>query len=170
MNFDALSYPDKIIIAGAEFSAQRNLSKGTVLIPYTDEPDVGIGDLIIQKSGQREIELKVLDAKFLPGGSLGVGTSHQNMLTLKVENITAKQHVSNSSSSTYNIGSINGDQVQVGNNNSQTVNISIRSLAEAIAKSDDSEAKSTMRNLLENSTVANIVGAGATALLGILSL
>ncbi|WP_413704967.1 hypothetical protein [Pseudomonas sp. Pseusp16] len=168
MNFNALAYPDKFTIGGSEFNGQRHLSKGTVLIPYTDEPDIGIGDVIIQKSGQREIELKVVDAQFLPGGSLGVGTSHKNMLTLKVENITAKPHVTTSHSSNYHIGSISGDQIQVGNNNSQTVNISIQNLAEAIAKSGDPEAKSTLRKLLENSTVASIVGAGATVLLGLL--
>ena len=168
MNFDALAYPEKIIIAGSEFSGQRNMTKGTLLVPYTDEPDVGIGDIIIQKSGKREIELKVIDAQFQAGGTLGVGTRHKNLLTLKVENLTAQPHTTNTQSSTFNIGSITGEQVQVGNNNSQAVNISVQNLVEAVAESADQEAKSALRKLLENSTVASIVGAGAAALLGLL--
>ncbi len=168
MNFDALAYPEKIIIAGSEFSGQRDMSKGTLLVPYTDEPDVGIGDIIVQKSGKREIDLKVIDAQFHVGGTLGVGTKHKNLLTLKVENLTAQPHSTNALSSTFNIGSITGEQVQVGNNNSQAVNISVQNLVEAVAKSGDQEAKSTLRKLLENSTVASIVGAGAAALLTLL--
>lgn len=163
-----MAYPEKIMISGFEFNGQRNMSKGTLLIPYTDEPDVGIGDVVIQKSGRREIELKVVDVQFLPGGSLGVGTKHQNLLTLKVENISAQPHPRSFQTSTFNIGSISGEQVQVGSNNSQTVNISFQSLVEAIAKSEDEDARSTLKALLENSTVASIVGAGATALLGLL--
>lgn len=168
MNFDTLAYPEKIIIAGSEFSGQRNMSKGTLLVPYTEEPNVGIGDIIIQKSGKHEIELKVVDAQFQAGGTLGVGTKHKNLLTLKVKNLTAQPHTTNTQSSTYNIGSINGEQVQVGNNNSQAVNISVQNLVEAVAKSGDQEAKSTLSKLLENSTVASIIGAGAAALLGLL--
>ncbi|MGF0337893.1 hypothetical protein [Ectopseudomonas toyotomiensis] len=168
MDFDALAYPEKIVIAGSEFSGQRNISKGTLLVPYTDEPDIGIGDIIIQKSGKREIELKIIDAQFQAGGTLGVGTKHNNLLTLKVENLTAQPHTKNAQSSTFNIGSITGEQVQVGNNNSQSVNISIQNLVDAVARSGDQEAKSALRKLLENSTVASIVGAGAAALLGML--
>ncbi|MNG16900.1 hypothetical protein D3C84_1008470 [compost metagenome] len=90
------------------------------------------------------------------------------MLTLKVENLTAQPHTTNTQSSTFNIGSITGEQVQVGSNNSQTVNVSVQSLVESVAKSGDQEAKSALRKLLENSTVASIVGAGAAALLGLL--
>ena len=61
MDFDKLAYPDTITIADIEYKAQRNMSKGQVLIPYTDKPDVGIGDVIVQKAGKREINLKVLD-------------------------------------------------------------------------------------------------------------
>ena len=168
MNFDALAYPEKIIIAGSEFSGQRNMSKGTLLVPYTDEPDIGIGDTIVQKSGKREIELKVIDAQFQAGGTLGVGTKHKNLLTLKVENLTAQPHTTSTQSSNFNIGSITGEQVQVGSNNSQVVNVSIQSLVESVAKSSDHEAKSALRKLLENSTVASIVGAGAATLLALL--
>ena len=167
MGFDDLAYPERIIISGSEFNGRRNMSKGTLLIPYTSEPDVGIGDTIIQKSGKRKIELKVIDTSFLTRGTLNVGTKHPNLLTLKVENLTAKPHVMSNHTSV-NIGSITSEQVQVGNNNLQTVNISIQSLVEAVSKNDDPDAKSKLRKLLENSTVANIVGAGTAALLGFL--
>ncbi|MEW6660002.1 MAG: hypothetical protein AB1424_15195 [Thermodesulfobacteriota bacterium] len=168
MDFDAMAYPNIIMIAGVEYKAQRNMSEGQVLIPYTKEPDVGIGDVIIQISGSREIELKVLDVSFLEGGSLNVGTKHPHMLTLQVENITANAHKTHSGKSTFNIGSISSQQVQVGNHNYQTVNISVQQLVEEIAKSSDQEAKSLLRKLLENSTVGSLIGAGASALLGLL--
>ena len=85
-----------------------------------------------------------------------------------MENLTAQPHTTNTQSSTFNIGSITGEQVQVGNNNSQAVNISVQNLVEAVAESGDQEAKSALRKLLENSTEASIVGAGAAALLGLL--
>ena len=168
MDFDAMAYPDIITIAGVEHKAQRDMSKGRVLVPYTNKPDVGIGDVIIQKSGSREIALKVLDVSFLKGGSLNVATKHPNMLTLKVENTTASAYKTPPQSSTFNIGSISGKQVQVGNNNSQEVNISIKQLVEEVAKSFDPEAKSLLKKLLENSTVGSLIGAGASALLGLL--
>ncbi|ERT11889.1 hypothetical protein LGZ99_16695 [Photorhabdus temperata] len=91
-NLNALAYPEIIIIDNTEHSASR---KGnTVKIPYTDEPDVGIGDTITQKSGKRVIELKVLDVSFLPGGTLQVGTKHKHMLIMEVEIMTASEHKS----------------------------------------------------------------------------
>ena len=119
MDFDKLAYPEILNIAGTEYKAQRNMSKSQVLVPYTEEPDVGIGDIITQKSGKREIHLKVIDVSFLEGGSLGVGTKHPHMLTLKVENTTSQPHVTNHGASNLNIGSISGENVQVGNSNTR---------------------------------------------------
>lgn len=167
MNFDKLAYPEIVTITGTEYKGQRDMPKGQLLIPYTEEPDVGIGDIITQKSGKREIQLKVLDASFLEEGSLKVGTKHPHMLTLKVENTTAKPHVTNNNP-TINIGSLNGEQVQVGNNNSQVTNINMQQLVEHIANSNDDEAKATLKSLLQNSTVASLMGASASALFGLL--
>ena len=168
MNFDELAYPEIIYIEGQEYKAQRDMSKGTVSIPYTNEPDVGIGDVITQKSGKREISLKVIDASFLKSGTLNVGTKHPHVVTLKVENTTAKAHKDPVQPSAINIGSVTGEQVQVGNHNTQKVNISIQQLVEEIAKSSDPEAKNLLKNLLENSTVGSLIGAGASALIGLL--
>jgi hypothetical protein len=168
MNFDELAYPEIIYIEGQEHKARRDMTKGTVCIPYTDEPDIGVGDVITQKSGKREISLKVLDASFLKGGTLSVGTKHPHVVTLIVENSTAKPHKDPAQPSTINIGSVTGEQIQVGNNNSQTVNINIQQLVEEIAKTSDPEAKGILKKLLENSTVGSLIGAGTSALIGLL--
>lgn len=168
MDFDEMGYSEIVYIDGEEHKAKRDMNKGTLNIPYTTEPDVGIGDVITQKSGKRKIHLKVLDASFLKGGTLNIGTNHPHIVNLKVENTTAQAHKPEPQPSTINIGSILGEQVQVGNNNSQTVNISIEKLAEELAKSSDPEAKGLLKKLLENSTVGSIIGAGASALIGIL--
>jgi hypothetical protein len=168
MDFDKLAYPETLTIADVEYKAQRNMSKGQVLVPYTDEPDVGIGDVITQKSGKREIHLKVIDALFLEGSSLEIGTKHPHILTLKVENTTSQPHLTKHGASIFNIGSINGENVQVGNSNTLTTKVTIQELAEELAKSDDPEAKSKMKELLQNSTVGSLIGAGASALIGML--
>lgn len=168
VDFDQMSYSGIFVINGLELNGERNISKNTVNIPYTDEPDIGIGDVIIQKTGSRYIELKVIDVDFQVGGTLGIGTSHSNLLRLKIANMTAQQHTSSNSSPIFHIGSVSGEQVQLGNNNSQVVTISLQNLVEAVAKNGDAEAKLTLRKLLENSTVASVLGAGAAALLNLL--
>lgn len=73
-------------------------------------------------------------------------------------------------SSSINIGTVNANNLQVGNNNSQdnSINIKLSDLVDKISKSNDQDAKSKLRNLLENSTVGSIIGAGASSLLGLL--
>ncbi|HBY6669565.1 TPA: hypothetical protein MI496_23335 [Klebsiella pneumoniae] len=169
MDFDAMAYPEKFTIAGTEYKGRRNSTEKKVLIPYTKEPDISIGDEITQKLGKGEISLKVLDMSFLPGGTLNVGTNHPHMLTLKVENLTANEHKPKpSSQNTFNIGSVSGTQVQIGERNHLIVNISITELVEKVSQSQDPQAKSLLKDLLNNSTVASLVGAGASALLALL--
>lgn len=69
---------------------------------------------------------------------------------------------------TYNFGSISAEQLQVGNDNTQNVTINVKKLVEEIAKSNDDNAKSMLRNLLGNSTVASIVGAGVSGLISMI--
>ena len=168
MDFEKLAYPEIFIIAEDEHKGKRDISTGKIKIPYQNTPDVGIGDIIIQKSGKREVQLKILDASFLEGGTLNVGTNYRHMLTLKIENLTASPHIANTDNSTINIGSISGEQVQVGSQNTQITNINIQELVESVAKSNDPEAKKTLKSLLKNSTVASLIGAGASALLNLL--
>ncbi|MBU4629210.1 hypothetical protein HRJ41_17160 [Pseudomonas sp. BF61] len=167
MDFNAMAYPDVILLGSNEYKAKRNIADSTLLIPYTDEIDVGIGDVILQKMGGREVSLKVLDASFSQGGTLGIGTAHPDLVKLKVLNLTADEHKSKEVNSVINIGNLHGEQVQVGNHNSQTVTISLQHLVEAVAKSKDEEAKGILRKLFENSTVASVVGAGLSGLIGL---
>jgi hypothetical protein len=169
LDFDLLAYSDIFEIDGIQHKGQRNRKTSEVLIPYTNEPQVDIGDTIIQRTGTSTIELKVIDIEFLPGGTLNAGTDHPHMLTLGVENMTSAKHQSSTTPTSIHIASLTGQQVQVGNNNSQTTNITITEIVKQVAASQDIEAKSALRKLLENNTVAAIVGAGATTLLGILS-
>jgi hypothetical protein len=67
-----------------------------------------------------------------------------------------------------NIGAISGSTFQVGNGNSLSVNVSVQELVERVAKTNDPEAKSKLKDLLNNATVAGLIGAGATALLALL--
>jgi hypothetical protein len=66
------------------------------------------------------------------------------------------------------IGNISGSTFQVGNSNSLSVHVSVQELVESVAKSSDLEAKSKLKELLNNATVAGLIGAGATALLALL--
>lgn len=165
MDFNAMAYPETFIIKSIELKGRRD--KGKIMLPYTEEPDIGIGDVITQKLGSRLVEFKVNDCSFLTGGTLNIGTSHPNLLTLEVENIeqsTKKQEVS----SIYNIASITGSQVQVGNNNTQITNITIQELIEKVAKTDDKEAKSLLKKVLDNPTVAAVLGSATAGLMGLL--
>lgn len=167
-DFDEMAYPDKFLISGTEFKGSRNAKSNQVDIPFTNEPHIDIGDILYQKIGSREISLKVIDISMSENGTLQVGTHHPHLLTLYVENITSAAHATKKSSSTFNIGSVSGQQVQIGENNHQNVNINITELVEKIAASADPKAKSTLKELLNNDTVASIVGAGVTALIGML--
>lgn len=72
--------------------------------------------------------------------------------------------------SNINIGTVNAGNLQVGNNNSQNNSVSIKlsDLVDKVSKSDDQDAKSKLREFLENSTVGSIVGAGVSSLLNLL--
>ena len=87
---------------------------------------------------------------------------------IKHKNLSIKEAEKMIQSVTYNFGSISADQMQVGNNNSQHVTINMQQLVEKVAKSDDEEAKGLVRKLLENNTVASVLGASASVLIGLL--
>lgn len=63
---------------------------------------------------------------------------------------------------------LNNAQIQLGNGNTQIMQISVQELIEKIATSEDKEAKSLLTKLLENNTVASVIGAGTAALLNLL--
>lgn len=168
MRMNLLAYQDVFVISGKEYQGRRNMQEGTALVPYTEEPDVSIGEIVIQKMGNKEVLLKVIDLSLSEGGTLNVGTKHPHMLTLIVENTTSQAHLSTKDASVFNIGSVTGTNVQMGNHNSLSVNISLQELTEHIAKSGDLEAKSKLKDFLNNSTVASLIGAGTAALIAVL--
>ncbi|HAS0820676.1 TPA: hypothetical protein I3317_000415 [Enterobacter cloacae subsp. cloacae] len=67
-----------------------------------------------------------------------------------------------------NFSGLNNAQIQIGNNNNQLMQISVKELVEKIADSEDKEAKSLLLKILENNTVASIIGAGTSALFSLL--
>jgi len=166
MDFDKLAYPETITIEGIEYKGKRNMSKGQVLIPYTDAPYVGIGDVIAQKTDKKDIHLKVTHASFIEGGSLGVGTDHPHMLTLKVANTTAQPPISKTQPSTTNVSSASGEQTQDSPNKPQIKTISMQDFVKQVAKSGDEATKSTSKPLVQNSRVDSATGPGASALSG----
>lgn len=167
-DFDQMAYPDTFYFSGKEFKGSRNNKSKEIDIPYTDEPDLNIGDIVTQKVGSRDIHFKVIDLSITENGTLNVGTNHPHIMTLVVENLTENAHSTKKSTNTFNISSVSGTQVQIGENNSQVTNISLEQLVEKISSSEDLEAKTIIRKLLENSTVASILGAGSAALFGLL--
>ncbi len=167
MDFDKMAYPDDFEIAGAVYKGQRDKRKGEVLIPYSEAPTVNVGDTIVQKNGPNVFKLLVTDADYLQESTLGIGTKHPHMLTLTVQNL-ASEAVKPKQAPTFQIGTLSAQQVQIGDGNVQTITISLAEVVRQVASSKDSEAKGLLRQLLENNTVAAVVGAGATTLLGLL--
>ncbi|WP_457356267.1 hypothetical protein [Roseateles sp. P5_D6] len=168
MDFDEMAYADTFEINGVSFKGSRDRHKKEVSIPYTDAPTVRIGDVIVQQAGANRIELKVLDVEFLAGGSLEIGTHHPHILNLSVENLTSAAHRTAPAPSAIHIGSMSGHQVQVGSHNSQVVTVSLAEVVKQVAAANDPQAKGLMRQLLENNTVAALLGAGAAGLIAML--
>lgn len=80
-------------------------------------------------------------------------------------------NIKEDSSMNIKIGSITGGNQQLGNDNTQNnndINIDLKTLINQIEKSDDEEAKGKLRDLLNNSTVASIIGASIPALMQII--
>jgi hypothetical protein len=167
VDFDKMAYPDEFEIAGQKYKGKRNTGKGQVLIPYTTTPTVGIGDRITQFNGPNQITLRVMDADFMQGGSLNVGTRHPHILTLVVQNVE-REALTPPRPASLNIGTVSAHQVQIGDNNTMSIHISVHELVKQVASSGDAEAKGILRKLLENNSVAALLGAGTTALLSLL--
>lgn len=126
-------------------------------LPY---PEISRGDKIyVCRNGDaHKVQRTVKNVK-IPNNEL------YSSMTLELTNISS-DIVKNMN--TFNISGINSDKVQIGENNHMPITINITELVEKVANSGDPQAKSMLKQLLENSTVASIVGAGASALLGLL--
>lgn len=77
-----------------------------------------------------------------------------------------------SSQGNQNFGNVHvtGPAIFGGTNNSQQVSISIGELAQKVAESGDSEAKSALVKMLENPTIRAMLGAGVSVILGLLGI
>lgn len=100
--------------------------------------------------------------------ALGITIGLGGQIAICSNNLIMKTEIQDPAMSQINIGSINSQQVQVGNHNNLITNINVQDLVEKVAKSNDEEAKSILKSLLENSTVASVVGASISGLIGLL--
>ncbi|MBI6672751.1 hypothetical protein YA0637_14485 [Pseudomonas syringae] len=164
MDFDC--YPDKISLGNQVFACARKPKEGILYVPYSTDLNVKLGDIATISIGAQTLELKVVDFASYP--SQKIGTTHDHILELHTENISSSAHKAKEATSMISIGTLNGQQVQVGNGNTQNVNITIEQLAKEIAKTDDPKAKSLLKGLLENATVSSVIGAGVSGLIGLL--
>jgi hypothetical protein len=164
MNLSDMAYQDKVMFRSGELRCMRGKQGGTLLVPYTDEPDVEIGDSVTLITGNKRLVLAVTDLLLQKGGTLGVGTKHPNLLTLHFQNAAQPAMTA----TTIHIGSVTGQQVQVGDGNSMAVTMHVHELVEKVAKSGDPEARNRLVAFLENKTVATIIGAGTAALISAL--
>ncbi|KPF94659.1 hypothetical protein IP87_18495 [beta proteobacterium AAP121] len=167
MDFDEMAYPDDFMLGSTSLKGSRNRQTGEVQIPYTEAPVVRVGDVIVQRNGPNEHRLEVTDVDYQLHSSLEIGTPHPHILALTVRNLAAKALEPKSAPSLH-IGSLSAQQVQIGDNNNQSLTISLAEVVKQVASTNDAEAKGLMRKVLENSTVAAVVGAGVSALLGLL--
>ncbi|MCD9513878.1 hypothetical protein [Photobacterium carnosum] len=87
---------------------------------------------------------------------------------IRHKNLSTKEAEKMIQSVTYNFGSISAEQMQVGNNNSQHVTINMQQLIEKVAQSNDEEAKRLIKKSLDNSTIASVLGASVSILIGLL--
>lgn len=111
--------------------------------------------------------------------SFDLNLSNQNGLDISLYEMrnfndileTAILNIKENSSMSIEIGSITGGNQQLGNHNTQNnndINIDLKTLINQIERSDDEEAKGKLRDLLNNSTVASIIGASIPALMQII--
>ncbi len=90
-----------------------------------------------------------------------------NLILIKLDFIT--QRTGNEKPvNNFNINNINGTNIQVGENNNIDINITFSELVNKIIESGDQDAKNILGKLLNNNTIASIIGAGTSKLLNLL--
>lgn len=165
MHDDDFFFPDTFEFNNAIFSGQRMSSANKLLIPLaTNESPFDIGDIVTQKVGSKERLFEVLDWQIQ--SSLNIG-GKPFLVALKVEALDVKKIIPQQTSQTINFhGSVNTTNLQAGNNNVLTSNITLQQLEAEIEKSGDPEAKKLWQKLLENPTISGIITTTAGAILG----
>ena len=103
---------------------------------------------------------KSLGFSFSPYGKLSTIMSSFEIMKAEKEVTAMAQN--------FNIGTLNSQNTQLGNDNTQNVTINIQELVEKVAASEDKEAKGMLVKLLENPTISGVIGAGVSGLIGML--
>ena len=150
MKIDKLTYPEIISINGIEYSGKRNMSKGQILIPYTDAPNVGVGDLVVKKTDKRDVYFKVTGTSFIEDGSFGVGTDHPHLLALKVVNTSAQPQASKKPTSTTEVSAAPGEQIPDSQKRTKIKTISMHDFMKHIAKNWGEESTAAEKPLAQD--------------------
>ena len=149
----------------SEFKAV--LSKGTATI-FDETLDVDEGDKLIQKlPNDKEKTFTVLDVGFVP--KIQSIPAHYKLTIKKDSSLITESQVSNQT--TININ--DSSAIQIGDNNVQNISNSITELVHKIDESniineEKVEAKSKIKELLTNPTIASILGGTVSGILGLL--
>ena len=166
MRSDKLTYPEIIIIDGIEHNGKRNMSEGQVLIPYTDTPNVCVGDVIVKKSDKRDTYLKVTGTSFIEYGSFGVGTDHPHLLALKVANTSAQPQALKNASSTAGVSTTFGEQNLGSPKKTKIKTISMQHFKKHVVKNWGDEPASTKNPLAQDAPVDRATSDETSALSG----
>ncbi|MFA1568818.1 hypothetical protein A152_0007275 [Vibrio tasmaniensis 1F-187] len=156
---DVIKANGEPIIKGIKASVQEKMT-------FIQCSDILIesGDLLQRKASNGSVSnYKVIDPGFHE--SFGSIKAHYQ---IKHQNLSIQEAEKMVQNITYNFGSISAEQMQVGNDNTQNTTINIHQLVEKVASSNDTEAKNKLKQLLENSTVASVLGASISSLLSML--
>ena len=166
MKSDKLTYPEIIIIDGIELNGKRNMSKGQILIPYTDAPNVCVGDVIVIKSDKKDTYLKVTGTSFVEDGSFGVGTDHPHLLALKVANTSAQPQALKKASSAAEASTTPGEQNIGSQKRTKIKTISMQHFMEHVVKNWGEEPTSTQKPLAQDAPVDRATSDETSALSG----
>ena len=161
---DEFFYPDIFIINGHEHMGQRDDKDKVVLIPCSEDLPIAIGSTFEQKSGGGAIVLKVIDRSL----RRDLEDGGRFILSLTVRNLTAEEHQAAPAASSFHIGQIAGTGIQVGNQNQQNVTMSLQHFVQEMVKKDP-ETKNLLLKILESRAAAAVLGAGAQALITVLT-
>ncbi|QFY77350.1 hypothetical protein DUD43_06490 [Alcaligenes faecalis] len=164
MSFDSQTYGETYFIAGQEFKGTAQ-NGGKISIPYTVLPPVEVGDTVHKKAGNGRVGWVVQDISCYEDGTMNIGTEHDHLLILTVESEVSRNKMN---SPTYNINTLNGHTVQLGQENSIVMNITVEDLVRKVAESSDEESKSRLGSFLESSAAKAILGVGIPVLAGLL--
>lgn len=166
VNFEALAFPHTFELEGSKYKGKRIVKEGKIIIPCLECPEISMKSMIIQIQKPNNIEFETIDFEFNEGSTLGTVSDKPNILTIYIENKLEKSKTVPQSN--FNIGTINSTAVQVGNLNNQNIDLNIQQLVQQVVESEDEEAKGILKELLENSTVASLIGVGVANLISLL--